>query len=490
VDAPSNSTEKDTGVFEYTFDVVNTGNVEDTYSLTADSTGWSVETRSSISVEAGATEPVKVNVTIPSDAADGDSSDVTLTAESQDDSSVSDSGTMTVTYTPEDIEYELNIDAGDGGTTNPSPGTYTYSEGKEVSIEAIPDEGWSFSHWAGDYPSGEQEENVTTIVMDSNKSLTAYFEDINQDVEYELSISIEGGGTTEPVEGTHTYYSGEQVSVTANPEQGWGFSEWTGDYQSEEEEITITMDSNKSITAHFEELAPPDFKVEIIEYDQEVVEGEELIAEYRITNTGEEEGTQDIVFRVQDRDTDKVVQESLRLVGNESYSAELTWSPTSGDAGVRTLEVVSDDDTAQVNVTVLKPAEFELSELRAVPEEASVGEEVVLMINVTNLGDETGERTVEFYREGGESIGSDVVTVKGGETETASIMYSENTAGEYDIEVGDNTATATFEDEGEESSILDYWWLFVIIIVIAVILLGVLWMKKYRGYDFPTKDDK
>ncbi|MBS3816805.1 MAG: hypothetical protein KGY76_04505, partial [Candidatus Thermoplasmatota archaeon] len=72
VDAPSNSTEKDTGVFEYTFDVVNTGNVEDTYSLTADSTGWSVDTPSSVSVEAGATEPVKVNVTIPSDAADGD----------------------------------------------------------------------------------------------------------------------------------------------------------------------------------------------------------------------------------------------------------------------------------------------------------------------------------------------------------------------------------------------------------------------------------
>ena len=69
--------------------------------------------------------------------------------------------------------YTLTLSANAGGTTNPVPGTYTYDDGgTEVTIEAIPDSGYTFSGWSGD-ASGTN--SSITIAMDSDKSITASF---------------------------------------------------------------------------------------------------------------------------------------------------------------------------------------------------------------------------------------------------------------------------------------------------------------------------
>jgi hypothetical protein len=66
----------------------------------------------------------------------------------------------------------LTITAGSGGTTDPSPGTYTYDEGTEVTIKAIPNSRYKFSGWSGD-ASGTS--NLITITMDSDKLIKANF---------------------------------------------------------------------------------------------------------------------------------------------------------------------------------------------------------------------------------------------------------------------------------------------------------------------------
>ncbi len=73
-------------------------------------------------------------------------------------------------------------------------------------------------------------------------------------IEHELTISCEGGGTTEPSSGTYTYDEGEEVTVKAIPEENQEFVEWSGDVVSENKNITLTMNSDKSITANFTEL--------------------------------------------------------------------------------------------------------------------------------------------------------------------------------------------------------------------------------------------
>jgi len=76
----------------------------------------------------------------------------------------------------------------------------------------------------------------------------------NNEDEYELTINVEGEGSKDPEEGTHTYEAGEKVTVEASPEEGWYFVEWSGDIESTEEKYTFEMDEDKEITAVFEEL--------------------------------------------------------------------------------------------------------------------------------------------------------------------------------------------------------------------------------------------
>jgi uncharacterized repeat protein (TIGR02543 family) len=141
----------------------------------------------------------------------------------------------------------LTIAAGSGGTSDPSPGTYTYIEGTKATIRAIPNSGYIFSGWSGD-ASGTA--NPIAITMDSDKSVTAYF---TKDPNFapSLTITAGSGGTTNPSPGNYTYDKGTEVTIRAIPNSGYTFSGWSGDASGTTNPITIAMDLNKSITANF-----------------------------------------------------------------------------------------------------------------------------------------------------------------------------------------------------------------------------------------------
>jgi len=87
----------------------------------------------------------------------------------------------------------LTITAGTGGTTDPTPGSYSYDYGTQVSVTALPSTGYQFSGWSGD-ASGTT--NPVTITMDSGKSITASFSTTDDGGEGEVSstTSSEKGG--------------------------------------------------------------------------------------------------------------------------------------------------------------------------------------------------------------------------------------------------------------------------------------------------------
>jgi hypothetical protein len=156
------------------------------------------------------------------------------------------------------IEYELcslnpllSIHATIGGTTNPEPDTYVYDLNAEEVIEAIPDLGSEFTGWIGDI-SGLN--NPITIVLDSDKFAKANFL-IHQ---YTLTITAGEGGTTVPEPKNYLYDSMTEVTVKAIAENGYRFSEWSGDVTGTSNPIKITMDANKSVTANFFEISDKD----------------------------------------------------------------------------------------------------------------------------------------------------------------------------------------------------------------------------------------
>jgi len=165
--------------------------------------------------------------------------------------------------------FTLVIDSTDGGSVfEPGEGTFTYDPGEKVNLTALPwssiqgsnsdEKVYEFKGWTGDnetieYPSAKE----TYITMDDNYSIKAEFTPQFDIISYDLTINIDGEGTTDPEEGDHTIYFIEEgenkITVEVEPADGWSFEEWTGDYNSTEEKITITMESDMEITAHLEE---------------------------------------------------------------------------------------------------------------------------------------------------------------------------------------------------------------------------------------------
>jgi hypothetical protein len=62
------------------------------------------------------------------------------------------------------------------------------------------------------------------------------------------------GGTVTPASGT--YLAGSQIQVTATPNANYTFATWSGDVTGTNPTVTITMDSDKSITANFTYVPP------------------------------------------------------------------------------------------------------------------------------------------------------------------------------------------------------------------------------------------
>jgi len=259
----------------------------------------------------------------------------------------------------EEETFSLEIMVDGEGTTDPKPGSHVYKEGEEVVVEATSGENWEFSHWTGDVPEGNSEEPEITVVMDEDRSLTAYFESIDPEVEYELTIEVEGEGETNLGEGTARYNEGQLILLKAFPAEGWEFRHWTGDVpegEEEEIEITIRMDNDRSVTAHFVEGA--NFVLDIIspEDGDEFERGEDITVEYQVVNTGGYMSEQRIELFV---DGELIETEENVLLGPEEvYEGEFTWRAE--EEGDIELEVRSVDDedavesTAEVTISVVE----------------------------------------------------------------------------------------------------------------------------------------
>ena len=151
-----------------------------------------------------------------------------------------------VTATFIDEWYTLNIMTVGNGTVDVDPvGPYRYDT--EVTMNAIPDHGWSFDSWSGDLNGSN---NPETIVMDGNKAVTAHF----TVAYYMLNITVDGSGTVIKNPDKPHYVYGESVELIAVADLGWDFDHWQGDVADPSNPITtITMDGNKEVTVMFTE---------------------------------------------------------------------------------------------------------------------------------------------------------------------------------------------------------------------------------------------
>lgn len=134
-----------------------------------------------------------------------------------------------LTATFEKVSYALSIEVEGNGTVNEeiiqAKSSTDYESGTEVRLTAVPDAEWMFVSWSGDYTGTE---NPIELKMYQAKSIRAKFEKVS----YELAMEIQGNGTVkeEIIQVTPNYMnpSGIIIELTAIPDEGWYFVNWTG----------------------------------------------------------------------------------------------------------------------------------------------------------------------------------------------------------------------------------------------------------------------
>ncbi len=140
-------------------------------------------------------------------------------------------------------------DTGTGGTiqANP-PNTGPYPDGTEITLTAVANPGWYFAGWSGNL-SGDGNPKIFAINSDMN--VTAVFIEAPA-TEYTLTALPSGSGAVTKDPDQTSYTAGANVTLTATADPGHAFTGWSGDLAGSQNPVTITMDSNKSITANFE----------------------------------------------------------------------------------------------------------------------------------------------------------------------------------------------------------------------------------------------
>jgi len=129
-----------------------------------------------------------------------------------------------------------------GGTTT---GSGAYAANTSVTVTAIVNPGYTFTNWT------ENGAIVSTsaayvFALAANRTLVANFA-VNT---YTLNVAAVNG-TVVATPQQATYNSGSTVVLTATPNSGYIFSSWSGDATGNVNPLTVTMNSNKNITANF-----------------------------------------------------------------------------------------------------------------------------------------------------------------------------------------------------------------------------------------------
>lgn len=140
------------------------------------------------------------------------------------------------------ITYTLTTSAPNGSIAV-NPNQATYNSGSSVQLTATANAGYVFTGWSGD-ASGSV--NPLTVVMNSNKNITANFAPIT----FTLNVTAVNG-TVVKNPNSATYNNGANVVLTATANPGYTFTGWTGDVISVTNPLTVTMNANKNITANF-----------------------------------------------------------------------------------------------------------------------------------------------------------------------------------------------------------------------------------------------
>ena len=168
--------------------------------------------------------------------------------------------TFTAEFAKNIFSIEKIADAEQGHIDGPSEAEYL----TEVSLEAVPNDGYRFVQWSDGISY-----NPRTIVVTQDTAFTAEFAktSIRYNVDLEVNDDLMGY-----VDGGGQYVENSQVFIYAEPYEGYQFVGWyAGDeLLSNKTEMSITVNSDTTLTAVFKSISMSSNLAMIYIYDKPI----------------------------------------------------------------------------------------------------------------------------------------------------------------------------------------------------------------------------
>ena len=123
-----------------------------------------------------------------------------------------------------------------------------YADERNVSISAVPLNGYTFEKWSGHILPNADEAN-TSLIIDSNISLTAHF----LPVIFSLEVQSSTGGVAT---GSGDYTYATEANISAEPDNGYSFAYWEGGGINNPfaQQTTVTVSEALNVRAVFTPL--------------------------------------------------------------------------------------------------------------------------------------------------------------------------------------------------------------------------------------------
>ena len=144
-------------------------------------------------------------------------------------------------------EIVLSEEPEESGTVS---GAGAHEEGENCTVTATPAMGYDFVNWTEDGVEVSQD-SAYTFMVETNRDLVAHF--TLQEIDIVANVVPIGSGT---VNGAGTYLYGDHVLLTAIPNTGYVFDNWTenGEVVSTNQSISFTAQTNRNLEANFSVL--------------------------------------------------------------------------------------------------------------------------------------------------------------------------------------------------------------------------------------------
>ena len=157
---------------------------------------------------------------------------------------------------PTPTEYTVTVTTEGGGTASASPAKA--AAGTEITLTAMPNEGYHFKEWQVISGGVSIKDNKFTM-PNNNVEIKAIFEKDAPPTptEYTVTVTTEGGGTASASPAKAA--AGTEITLTAMPNEGYHFKEWqviSGGVTIKDDKFTMPS-ANVEVKAIFEKDAPP-----------------------------------------------------------------------------------------------------------------------------------------------------------------------------------------------------------------------------------------